>query len=806
MKKRLLTVLLVLLFSFTCLFAAEWWENKRISSYEVNGTVNIAKNDITSILYDYKGKLLTNTLLSEIESKIYAISGVDYITTSVSEKSGQIELIIDVYELPQIQSITYEGNSKIKKNALNEGLSKIAEGNFFDTSKKSLLDQAASEIKTLYLNKGYSNIKVTPSYKVQDNGKIAVKFEISEGSQTRVISVAFEGNNSITDSTLKKEIKTSVKGLFNNGYYIASTVTSDAEAIANYYKTLGYIDVVIKDVIVEPVESNDKNYDAVSVKFVIDEGLMWYYGGMEVTGNHVFTDQQIESVKTVPVGSVLNLEKIMNQYTAIEDLYMDEGYMYNKWDLTSVRDDKNMTVKYFFDITEGPQAIIEEIWISGLTTTQEYVMRRELSIKEGDPFSKTKFVTSARSLYNTGLLSNLDYKTYAGTGENSVIVEFLLEEGSQKDISFGATFGGETTGFPISGFLQWADRNFRGKGQQVNVNAKVSPTAQSLTLSFGDSWFRDLRWANNIGLSGSRTKYTGETILDPTPDEDGNRRPSSETFDYTMLALSLDYTTGYSFVWDPGTLSISGGLSVSLNKANFEEGIVPYNENLELYGQRPRFSNKLTIGASWDGRDKNTNTTRGYIASANATYAGGILRGISNYIKLSASASAYQKLAEFTVDEQQRNLMFCATSNVSAMLPQYSFEKSDWIRPKQGGATDYEMLYIDGMTTARGHESEMQLEFMFDNIFEVSFPLVENVVNLEAFASATGVNKELKEVFNGLDWYFAAGVGAKLKVSGFPLGIYLVKDFTYIDKWNFDLGGDQFGGMKFVLAISTSLI
>ena len=128
------------------------------------------------------------------------------------------------------------------------------------------------------------------------------------------------------------------------------------------------------------------------------------------------------------------------------------------------------------------------------------------------------------------------------------------------------------------------------------------------------------------------------------------------------------------------------------------------------------------------------------------------------------------------------------------------------------------MLYIDGMTIGRGFSTVIDQAFLWDNMLELSYVLVKNVVQAEAFVSATAVNDELSDIKNGMNWYFATGFGLKLKISGFPLGLYLVKNATYrfegtdtTRSFNW-LGGSYFhgkrdtSGMSLVLAISLSLI
>ncbi|HKL57699.1 MAG TPA: hypothetical protein VJ854_04805, partial [Sphaerochaeta sp.] len=63
-----------------------------------------------------------------------------------------------------------------------------------------------------------------------------------------------------------------------------------------------------------------------------------------------------------------------------------------------------------------------------------------------------------------------------------------------------------------------------------------------------------------------------------------------------------------------------------------------------------------------------------------------------------------------------------------------------------------------------------------------------------------------------LDWYFSMGAGIKLKIPGFPLGLYLVKNATYMENafaWSennnlFKNSSNPTSGLSLVLAITTS--
>lgn len=852
MRRKLVLILILALvvISMTAAANSEWYYNKEIKEFSYSGVQNISEADINNVLYPYRYKVFTDSLFAEIQDKLYKIEGVDFFTADAEQipETGELRIVFEFYEIPKLTAINFEGNEKVKTKDLKEGVTSISIGTFLDPSNRGAFASAIEEIRNRYSAKGMDEIPVEYTVNKNDeNNTYEVTFSVSEGRQTRIVGFFFEGNEHIDSATLKKQVSSKVKSLFNNGYLDMNKIRTDANNIAVYYQTNGYIDVIVSEPVVEHVVSTNDKYEEVTVTFHIYEGSQWFYGGMEVSGNTIFSDAQIRAAQRMKVGSVLNLESVQSEYTAIADLYYNDGYISNGMNISDVRDDTSMTVKFYLDIKEGTQAVVQEILLSGLEKTKDYVMRRELAIAPGDVFSKAKMVTSAQNLYNTGFLSDLDYNLSYGQDENNVILDFKLTEGSTKNIQFGATFGGTLNGFPVSGFVQWADLNLGGRGQNLNIGSTLSPDSQSINVSFGDSWFREYRWANSFSFGFTHSKSKGELQLGQDATEYYNGRNESATWplgysnadqwihsnneypaakdlmDYDLLTFSLGYSTGYTFIYDVGRLTLSGNASVSLNKAFYDETKYrPFEKLIYQYGQKWQFSNKIGVGVQWDGRDFVNNPTKGYVLGSSLTYAGGLLGGLSNYVKLSANAAGYVKLFSFVNSEEKtKNIMLCVSTSGNVMLPQlYNYEKNGlrfW-DPKLG-ATKYEMLYIDGMTIGRGFGTVVDQAFLWDNMVEVSYQLVENIVQAEAFVSATGVNSKLTDIKNGINWYYAAGFGIKLKIQGFPLGLYLVKNATYKYQ-SFDatqrsfewLGGSYFhgsrerSGMSLVLAISTSLI
>lgn len=840
MKKLFLVIALISLAVFS-VFAADdadnWWQGKRINGFDLEGLKNVASYTVNDALYEFRGKELTEEMVNQMVAKLSAVEGIAGVQAgATATDSGEVRVYFSVTEYPYVTTIDVSGQSKVRKSDIISALGDFKASSFLKVSLEEAVTGIKEKTTDLYAKKGFETLPVDVTYSLnEERNTVSFSILVTEGVQTRITGISFEGNENVTASILKKTIEAKAKSLFNQGYLSMSQIESDQVKIRSYYQTVGYPDVEITDVRIEDAPESSAKYRDVNVTFVIAEHDLWYYGGMDVTGNSIFSDDEINAVITMKEGSILNMEKVVSQYSAIADIYYNNGYISNRMTIEEDRDETNRTIKFHVTIVEGSQAVVEKIIISGLTKTKEYVMRRELTLNEGDVFSKAKLQTSAQNLYNTGLLSELDYDMYYGNNENSVILEFILKEGSQMDIQFGATFGGTVSGFPVSGFLQWSDRNLFGRGKTLSISTNLSPDSQSASITFGDNWFAGKRWSNSFTLSFNRNQYKNE-LQQGTGSEQYNgwnddlvwpwgysshedyrnanfAAPSEEyLMSYTQIGVSAGWTTGYTFVFDAGRLGLSAGINIGINHADVDSKYTPYEKLISKYAEDGvKFSNKLSIGIQWDGRDYITNTTKGYLLGASATYAGGFLGGLSNYIKTGASATGYVKLFELGPEDHRKNVMFSASSSVSFMLPQYYRNDEDPVNPGYAfhdaklGATKYEMLYIDGMTIARGHKVVTGQSFLWDNMLEITYPLAENILNAEVFVSGTAVADSLKKV-SAPDWYFSAGAGIRLKISGFPLGLYLVKNAKYINSTGtFSWLDGSILGMNLVLAISTSL-
>ena len=852
MSRKIVLILLAVLCAFTPLWADDttqtaadseltgtWWYDRTIDGFSYVGLQHVEARTLNNLLRPYIGQTFTPELESEISNLLYAQPWLEYVAgfnMVLNPATGGITIEISLHELTLVTEVAFAGNNEINARTLTDEQG-IQTGDYFSPG---LLRANSAMVQQYYYSRGFAEATVSAYSEINDeNNTVRIVYEINEGPQYKIESINFTGNAAFSAKELKKEMTSKERSFFRSGNFVASTMDQDMQVLLSYYNDNGYIDCVIDGYTLEDVTQPDDKYHMVAVNITVNEGSQWLLGSISFEGNSVFSDEDIQNEIYLRPGVVHNQSDVVAQIQAIASLYYDEGYIQTMINPVITRDEANHTINYNLQITESGQSVIERIVITGLTKTKPYVIERELELQVGDVFSQAALQASGLNILNTGLVTDISTGLYQGETENGVILEIAVEEGNQMQLQFGATFGGTVDGFPVSGFLQWSDTNIFGTGRDFSVGTTLSPDTQSITMSLSDDWVGSKRWSNGLSFSFERSVrdnvlqlgrgsdyYDGRDRENKTfPLGDGicsnaawqaackRTSAASDLMSYDFYSFSLGYSTGYTFNFRPGDLSISAGLSIGLSHAVYDDMYDPYELLIKKYHDRWQFSNKLSLSIAWDGRDLVTDTTRGYLLSASYTYAGGFLGGLSNYNRISLSAAGYVPLFTYVNEEgRSSSLVFSATTSFSIMLPQF-WNNNDtngsgwgWYTPQQG-ATRYEMLYLDGMNTGRGFGTVLDQGMIWHNQLELSYPLVRNVLNVEGYLSADGIYDYVDEMngFGDLRWYFSGGFGIKLRIPGFPLGLYWAKTANYDNVDGFRFNDGAFLGGEIVLAITTSI-
>jgi len=835
----LLCFLLLLATGLTAQQSQSWYLNKPITEIQFDGLQHVSQSDLDPIIEPFIGKEFNDSLFMDLQSKLYALNYFSLIEAEAVPESDAREaliLLFRVNERPIVDRIEFSGNRNIRDAEILDAI--LLKRDDILTKNKLNVDEGA--IRGLYQEKGFSNINVSSETETdEENNTVRVVFIIDEGFQTRIREIRFSGNSFAPESTLRKQLVSKEQTFFNSGIFKQNQLEQDKANIERYYHEQGYIDARVADIGQEVVES-EKNKNFLNITFFIEEGRQWTFGGIEFEGNQLFDDEELLGKFSLAEGDILNLTKLQQSFTRISDLYYNDGYIYNSISQKESRNDEDKSISFFIQIIEKGRAHIENIIVKGNVKTKDKVVFREIPLETGDIFSKKQVITGMQNLYNTGLFSNVVPETPFGSAEGLMDLVINVEEAKTTNINFGITFTGQAGQFPMIGFLKWTDNNFRGQGEQLSVGTELSGTQQNLNLSYQTNWLMDRRWSGGVNLTVEHLNNSGvqQDILDErfteeqydndeaAPDpynsydeyqealEEGESIDEAYLMEYDQWELSLGLSTGYTWITDIGRVGASTGLSSGLSYIDYDDlAYRPYNPSIRNNLDQWRFNNRWWSRLSLDRRDYIFAPSKGFYLGQTFTYGGGLLGGVSHYLKTQSTGKLFFTLVDYPLFKNWNlKTVLALHSSLSFILPQFYRDDGNW----QTGieATTSYLLYTDGMNVARGWTRMYDKEALWDNWTELRIPIAEQVLWTDIFFRGTGVWDSRKQfgfiTESPENYYFSYGAGLRFTIPNLPLGLYLTKLFKLDSDGNiepqagpiFSDPDDPDSGMILVLTIN----
>ncbi|HEU4704974.1 MAG TPA: outer membrane protein assembly factor BamA, partial [Sphingomicrobium sp.] len=200
---------------------------------------------------------------------------------------------------------------------------------------------------------------------------------------------------------------------------------------------------------------------------------------------------------------------------------------------------------------DTPRVYVERIDIQGNTVTRDKVIRREFRLNEGDAFSAIKVKRSQDRLQSLGFFQEkLEVKQSEGSAPDRIVLGVDIEEKSTGELQLSAGYS-SLEKFILA--FSIAQRNFMGKGQELNASVNYSRYAKSVQLGFVEPYLFD----KQILLGGEiyRRDYNSFNFV-------GGERNKTYSQVSTGMGARLgfpvtefvNFGTRYSFVIDKITL------------------------------------------------------------------------------------------------------------------------------------------------------------------------------------------------------------------------------------------------------------
>lgn len=569
--------------------------NERVSdeTIKVYGDIELGKN--------YK-----ESDLNKILQNLYSTNFFEDVQISLEEGI----LTIKLKEYPLINQLVILGE---KNKKYLEQIKKIIKLRQKSSFIKSYLSDDIENIKRLYSSAGYNNSIVDIKTREVDNN-IDLIIEISRGEITKISSINFTGDKILRDRRLRDIIASGEdkfwKIISRNTKFSENLINLDKRLLTNYYKSLGYYDVEISSN--SAIINDEGNVDLI---YSIEAGKRYVIKKISTNIDQVFDKNiffDLENSYQKYIGEFYSPFSITILLKDIDEIIENNNLQFVEHNVEEKLDESKGEIEILFNIFEAKKILVERINIVGNNITDENVIRSELILDEGDPFTKLKLDKSISNLKARNIFADVKVETKIGSSNDLRNIEIAVEEKPTGEISAGAGVGTSGGNFAFN----IRENNWLGEGKQVDFAIDFDEESLSGRLNFTDPNYDFLGNALNVYISST-----------------GNDKPD-QGYENTTVATGISTSfEQYKNVF--ATLGID---------ASYDDLRTFDSASASLKKQAGEFSELSgSYGFKYDKRDRKFMPTSGSVYSFNQRLP---IVADKRFISNTISASGYKSFSE----------------------------------------------------------------------------------------------------------------------------------------------------------------
>ena len=414
------------------LFSSVFSKAEVVKKIEINGNKRVGEETV-KVYGEIKdlNSNFTQIDLDNILKNLYSTNFFEDIDVKISNNV----LIINLKEYPLINEIILIGEKKTSTKKEIKNLISLKEKNSFI---KNNLNNDINLIKELYSTLGYKFAKINSKVRKIDENNYDIAIEIKKGELTRIKKIFFTGDKKIKEKRLRDIIASEEdqfwKVISKNSRFSENQVDLDKRLLFNYYRNLGYYDVKINSTSAEIINS-----EKVNLYFSIDAGERYIFEKIETVVDPTFDKKIFYPLKKTYseiVGDYYSPLKIKKVLEEIDTLIDNNKLQFVEHSVQESLSGKKINLK--FDIREGRKIIVERINVKGNSVTNESVIRSELLLDEGDPFTNLSLEKSVSKLKARNIFKSVNSETLQGSSSDLKVINITVEEKPTGEISAGA--------------------------------------------------------------------------------------------------------------------------------------------------------------------------------------------------------------------------------------------------------------------------------------------------------------------------------------------------------------------------------
>jgi outer membrane protein insertion porin family len=490
--------------------------------------------------------------------------------------------------------------------------------------------------------------------------------------------ISVEGNSYLSDGKIKDQMTLRENRWYNllkKRRFSSKKAEIDKAAIDSLYHVNGFLSAECV------VEAEEKTENSCLVKVRISEGVQTRLGNVTAKGGLAeFWDKTNKEIKPLKTGDPFNWSRLYDAAFNIKTRYANDGYPYAEVKLVISEGHDPYSSDVTFEVSPDKKVYFGKVTYEGLRSTHQNVASRELTIKEGEVYSREKITDSQQRVYSTGLFNYISLKA-KDVEQKPDKPDFVLKVIEKKPNYVGAKMelaqnqpltANQQEYLTVDLTGEWGNRNLWGTSRKISLSAyygfKVVPEIERLsnrfTARFVEPWFFNTRTVFDFdiyyepGLKSTLQEYRIKSY-------GGNANFSREADEHTKIWLTGSYE------------------EVKIYSIPFEK-LETYKEEQGINVRR-----KLRLWGEKDTRSNIFIPLDGSFTQLYTEYVGGFLGGDNDFFKTGFSWSRYNHLGRGNaIDVLATHIEFAYATGLT----------------KGEEVPTFDRFYMGGASTMRGYK------------------------------------------------------------------------------------------------------
>jgi outer membrane protein insertion porin family len=480
------------------LFHVTRGEQAHVGEVKVTGTSSLSPGEVQKIAKMNPGDRITAARVSgslqrlrkRFQKQNRALAQVSIAEQPYHAESNAVDFTFQIDPGPVVVIFArgYHISHSVLKKEVPVYEENAVDDDLLNEGKRNLLDYLQT--------RGHFDAKVEIQ-KESDPKTLQVIYQIDPGPLHKLVLVELTGNKDFLDTAkLRSYMQVEpASRLASHGHYSEALLKNDVATLEGLYRSSGFRQVKIETKVDDDYHGGANK---LAVHIHIDEGVRTRVGEMHVVGNQKVASKDLPELSTQP-GQPYSEQDLANDRERILSYYFDHGFPNASLEITTKASDNPPNHEdVTFTIVEGERFTVNRVMVAGTEHTRDYVVQRELQVREKEPLSQQDLLDTQTRLYDLGIFSQVDTAVQNPEGsdpQKNVLVQ--VEEAKRYTFTYGlglefqtgqpagTTAPQGTTGVSPRVEFDVTRLNVGGRNQTLTFQSHVGSLQQRGLISYG---------------------------------------------------------------------------------------------------------------------------------------------------------------------------------------------------------------------------------------------------------------------------------------------------------------------------------